>query len=364
MRDTAALSSMPPYSSGIATFVAGLLVVSSPLEAVEQTTERITEVAVIEQQIGRIKVRGSGSLSGTAQRLRGGLEIHELFKSPLFFATESRFDQEKRLPYDLRRWGGDVGLGWALTESTRILAKYRFDHYKVFNTGSNVDPAFQTVAGRSAVTALGLVLRHDSRDDRFYPTSGLKASFSGELAIEALGGDDDFGRLDTDVAVYTTPFRTRAPGTMLGEVTLVEHLRVGWVENFGDTADVPFFERYFVGGTNTVRGHRSRWLTPRGLEDQFVGGEIQLVNNVEARVPIFARLFDRQLSAATFFDAGRAFRRFSEIGDFGYGVGGGLRYVVHLWKLHGVIRADYGVSLDDEGDDSTARFHVTFGLPF
>ncbi len=67
---------------------------------------------------------------------------------------------------------------------------------------------------------------------------------------------------------------------------------------------------------------------------------------------------------AAFFDAGRAFRRFSEIGDFGYGVGGGLRYVVHCWKLHGVLRADYAFSLDHEGDDAVSRLHVTFGVPF
>ncbi len=40
------------------------------------------------------------------------------------------------------------------------------------------------------------------------------------------------------------------------------------------------------------------------------------------------------------------------------------QYVVHFWKLHGILRADYGFSLDHEGDDSTARFHVTFGMPF
>lgn len=166
------------------------------------------------------------------------------------------------------------------------------------------------------------------------------------------------------MALYWSPFRERPTGTVLDEVTLVEHLRLGWVEAFNDTDAVPFFERYFVGGTNTVRGHRSRWLSPRGQDDQFVGGEVQLVNNLEARTPIFPRLFDRQLSAAAFFDLGRAYRRFSDVGDFGYGVGFGLRYIVHWLFVHGVARADYGFNFDDEGDDASSRLHVTFGLPF
>lgn len=334
------------------------------LEAVEQATERITEVAAVEHTIGKVKLRGSGGLSGDSQRLNGRLQVRRLFTTPWFVSMAARFDNERRKPYDLRRWGGEVGIGRELNETTELLATYRLDSYKVFHTGSNADPAFRTVAGRTEVTALGLALEHDGRDDRFYPTTGCKARVGGELALEALGGDYDFGRLESDVALYATPFHHAGQQQFFGDVTLVEHLRLGWVENFGDTDDVPFFERYFVGGTNTVRGHRSRWLTPRGLEEQFVGGEIQLVNNVEARVPVFPQQFNRQLSAAIFFDVGRAFRRFSDIGDFGYGVGGGLRYVVHVWKLNGVLRLDEGFSLGHEGDDATARFHVSFGLPF
>ena len=344
--------------------MASLLLVSESVEAVELMNERISEVAALEGRIGRLKLRGSGKLSGDVQRLRGGVQVRELFQSPLFVSTEARFDQERRLPYDLRRWGGEVGVGWALNERTDLLATYRLDSYKVFETGPSVDPAFRSVAGRSAVTALGAALDYDSRDDTSYPTRGMRARLKGELALEALGGDYDLGRIDTDLAGYARPWRGRAAGSLLDEITLVEHLHLGWVENFGDTDEVPFFERYFTGGTNTVRGHRSRWLTPRGLEDQFVGGEIQVVNNIEARVPIFTQLFHRQLSAAAFFDMGRAFRRFSDIGDFRYGVGGGLRYVVHLWKIHGVVRVDYGFSLGREGDDSSGRWHVSVGLPF
>lgn len=330
----------------------------------EPSSERVTDVAAIEHTVGRVKLKASGNLSGSVQGIRGGGRITHMFGSPFFASANARFDQERRLPYDLRHWGGDIGVGWAFTEQTGLTTKYRLDSYKVFNTGDSVDPAFRTVTGRSEVTALGLGLQHDSRDDRFYPTSGDRWRLESELAMEALGGDYNFGRVEAEWATYLTPFRQRVASGFLQEVTVVEHASVGWVAPFGETDAVPFFERYFVGGTTTVRGHRSRWLTPRGLEDQFVGGELKLVNNIELRVPIFPTQFNRQLSAAVFFDAGRAFHRFSEIGDFGYGVGGGLRYLVHFWKIQGVVRADYAFSLDHEGDDSTSRFHLTFGLPF
>lgn len=347
-------------------FLAGI---AGPLWAQEEeqtaAQEQVTDVAVLQQRVGRLTLKGSGKAWGDAVRLKGGAELQQLFnRPPLFLTSEVRFDQETRLPYDLLHWGGGAGLGWRLTETTDVVVKYRLDSYKVFNTGPNVDPAFLAVAGRTQTTALGALLHHDSRDDEFYPTRGRKAKLEGELALEPLGGDYDFGRLQADAAVYGTPFRDREPGTFFSDVTFVERVRLGWVENFGDTDDVPFFERYFAGGPSTVRGHRSRWLTPRGLEQQFVGGEILIVNNLEARKPIFMRRFDRRLSAAVFFDLGRAYRRFSDIGDFGYGIGGGLRYVVRLGPLQGVLRTDYGFSLDDEGDDASSKLHVTLGVPF
>lgn len=332
--------------------------------AVESTTERVSDVATIEQKLGRLRLHGSGSLGAETVRLRGGAEVHHLGNSPWFVSSEARFEQERRLPYDLRHWGGHLGLGWAFSETNSLLAKYRLDHYKVFNTGPNVDPAFRTVAGRSQVAALGLDFQHDTRDDALYPTQGTRLKLGGELALEALGGDDNFSRLESDTSVYATPFQTLTSHPWLQDVTLVEHFRVGWVQSFGETDAVPFFERYFAGGSTTVRGHRNRWLTPRGLEQQFVGGEWLFVNNVELRKPILSRYFKRDLSAALFFDAGRAYRRLSALGDFGYGVGGGLRYVVRLGPIHGVARADYAFSLDHEGDDSTSRLHLTFGIPF
>lgn len=342
--------------------VGGLL--AQPLEAAEeQSTNRIQDAAAIEYVLHGVRLRGSGRISDSTQQVRGGVEVKNILPRNLVITGEGRFSHERRLPYDLRQWGGELGVGRALSDADSVVATYRLDGYKVYNVGNNSDPAFRSVKGRSQVSALGAAWRHDTRDDRYYPTSGIRSKLGGELALEALGGDYDFGRLEAEIAAYATPFRER-PDSLLNQITLVEHFKTGWVENFGASDDVPFFERYFVGGSATVRGHRSRWLTPRGLEQQFVGGEILVVNNVEARVPIFPKTFNRQLSAATFFDAGRSYRRFSDIGDFGYGVGVGLRYVAHWWRLHGVVRADWGINLQNEGDDSKARLHVTIGVPF
>lgn len=338
--------------------------VSASSDPSDQGEERIAETGRLGYSNDWVSIDFSGKSWGDAHRAKSNLEIRKILPEPWFLAFDGRADRETRLPYDLTHWGAGLGVGYAFTPQTELFAKYRLDSYKVSRTGPNVDPVFQNAAGRNQTAALALLLRHDTRDNTLYATSGLNAAIGSDLAIEALGGDADFVRLSGEVAYYRTPFADGSDATWLDDVTFVEHMRLGWVESFGDTDAVPFYERYFVGGSGTVRGSRSRWLTPRGLEQQFVGGEIQLINNVEARVPVLARTLDRKLSAATFFDMGRAYRRFSDIGDVGVGVGGGLRYALKIGGFQSVIRADVALNLDNEGDNSTARYHLTVGMPF
>ena len=311
---------------------------------------------------GTLRFDGSGDVSGEAQRLSLWTQLRQIGGSPWFAFLEGRVSQEKYRNYDLHRWGGSIGVGRALSQDADLDLRYRGDRTSVFDVSPETDLAIRSENGLNETGAWGLFFQKDRRDDPHDTMEGFRLRLLGELALEEAGGDYNFGRLEADWAWYGNPFWEREG--ILGELTFVEHFRVGWVENFGSTEDVPFFERYFMGGASTVRGHRSRWLSPRGIGDQFIGGEFQLLNNVEVRLPVFKEWFNRRLSVAGFFDMGRAFRRLSDAGDLSYGLGAGLRYVVHLWKIHGVLRADYGFNLAPEGDDATSALHITFGMPF
>lgn len=313
---------------------------------------------------GKFTVSGDGDLSDDSQELLIRVEKRNLLGSPMFLFSRGKVGQQQSTPYDLHRWGGEFGIGWELDPKTDLQVGYRKDSASVFNVSPDSDAAYRDVAGRSDVGALGFLLVRDIRDDPTCATCGSRFRLGGELAVRGWGGDYNFGRLESDLALYFTPLRERAADSVWEDLIFVEHLRVGWMEDFGSSDEVPFFERYFVGGANTVRGHRGDWLSPRRIDDQFIGGEVELVNNVEARLPLFKETFHRRLFAIAFFDMGRSYRRFSQIGDFGYGAGVGLHYVVHFWKIDGVLRADFGVNLAREDDDSLTRLNIKFGAPF
>lgn len=334
--------------------------------AVEEAATSAAEAAQVSADFGPVELTGTGDITEETQGLEIEARRRGLFGSPAFLSAAGRVGQEKFIHYDMDRWGGSLGLGWALGPQTELIGAYRWDRSSVRAVSPTTDPDIRSVSGLSDVTALVLTFRHDTTNWPHFPTAGRSLRLLGELSAEALGGDYNFARLDFEFAGYLSPFNPEEKeGGWWRKVTLVEHFRVGYAQDLGSTDEVPFFERYFAGGASTVRGHRNRWLSPRGDGEVFVGGELLLLNNIEARLPLFEEaLGPRRLSAAVFFDAGRSFRHLSDVGDFGYGLGAGLRYGVRLWKVNGVLRLDVGFNPAPEGDDTSAAWHLTFGTPF
>ena len=65
---------------------------------------------------------------------------------------------------------------------------------------------------------------------------------------------------------------------------------------------MPFFERFFLGGENQIRGYDIRTVGPRNDNGSFVGGNKMLLFNMEYSIPLAG-----PLRAVLFFDAGNAF---------------------------------------------------------
>jgi outer membrane protein insertion porin family len=326
-------------------------------------SEASTESSSHSTPWGELRFGGSADTSHDVLGLSLWTELRKIAGSRWFASMAGEAGRERYPFYDLNRWAGALGIGRILSDHLDAEIRYRWQHIHLFHIDPGTDPAIRSVAGSKEIGTWMLGMKLDTRDDAHRPTKGVRGILKAEAALRQFGSDHRFVRLEGDWAWYGRPFLGWKEGWE--DLVLAEHLAIGWVEDFeGEGGEVPFFERYFVGGSSTVRGHRRRWLSPRGMGGVFVGGHLQLINNIELRLPILKDKLHRRLWTAAFFDVGRAFRRISEVGDFGYGVGIGLRYVVDLWEIHGVLRADYGFNPAREGDDTRSTLHVTFGMPF
>ncbi len=174
----------------------------------------------------------------------------------------------------------------------------------------------------------GSVIR-DRRDDPINPSTGSFSTSAFQVATKALASEVNF----TSLFNQSTFYMPAGIGIMATSV------RLGWNRTFGSTERVPISERYFAGGSTTLRGFD---LDEAGLP---TGGNALVIGNVEYRIPL-SKLPIPDIGAAVFYDTGNVFNRISDVRltDFTHTTGFGLRYQTPL----GPIRLDFGINLNPQ----------------
>ena len=310
-----------------------------------------------------------GNFTGGGQDLHLRLEISEVrsngevgWTDPWFmgYPFSLGFDVYRRefnrtrssgLFYDETRTGGDLRIGKELTDYDNIGFVYRFDHVEIEGIPDEASADLRAEEGTSNLSSGTLNYTRDHRNNRFVPSEGYLLQGGAELAGGPFGGDKDFWKLTGLAAQYFTHFNF---------LVLELKIRGGWADSFSDTPKVPIFERFFVGGSNSVRGYRERRIGPRdpGTLDP-IGGDRYWVGNAEYTFPIFPGI----LKGAFFYDVGAAYLDSTDVGDgdIAQGAGFGVRIKTPI----GPVKLDLGYPLDDiPGEKKELRFHFNISQGF
>jgi len=199
---------------------------------------------------------------------------------------------------------------------------------------------------RLADVGVGLV--RDTRDDAFQATRGGYGSIEGSVFARPLGSEASFLKLFVRGS-WTVSLKR---GTRFATF-----LRVGAQYPFADSSIVPLSERFFAGGSNTLRGFATDSVAGLQVAGFNAGGEALLVLNEEWNFPIW-----RTLRGELFLDAGNVY---PTIGDFDptdlrSSAGVGLRLETPI----GPIRIEYGWKLDRRPDESSGELVFAIGTVF
>lgn len=220
----------------------------------------------------------------------------------------------------------------------------------------NIPPSIMDEEGDSLLTRITAALIRDTRNSTFLPDGGQRTQLYGEIASTALGGERDFYKLGLESAWY---FRGLAKGHVLEVVG-----RIGVADGFGGD-DVPFYERYYLGGAYTLRGFEYRDVSPRdpypygGFYEEPVGGNTYMFGSVEYSVPVFKRE-KTGVRVAVFYDIGKVNSDAYDFDftDFSDDWGIGLRLELPI----GPLRLDYAFPIHhDDFNSGGGRFQFTAG---
>ena len=213
--------------------------------------------------------------------------------------------------------GGTLTLGypigeffdWPMGDALRTSARYKLEDVQVQPGGMRgIDARPSSPLFEDGLTSsLRAGLTYDTRDDMMFPTSGAYHSGTVEWADQVLGSQNEFVKFDGDVRGYFPLFWN-----------LVARLNAssGLIVSTSEDRPVPIFERYFIGGPDSVRGFDRFTLGPSRrvasvgddpagrLEDFNYGGNKKLVLTAELEFPIIAAA---HLRGVLFADMGNAF---------------------------------------------------------
>jgi outer membrane protein insertion porin family len=264
-----------------------------------------------------------------------------------------QLDPNLEQQYDERRRGITLGLSRPLSELLTASVGLRTEDVNTNRVATNQGGGFIRQDG--TLSSLSLRGVYNNRDFDLDPAQGqylalaLEPGFTNIRSAEQQFidsgvvklGQSSFLRASIDYRLYYSPQGRRTQPDDRRQVFAIR----AYYGTISGT--VPFFEQFFIGGAETLRGYP---------EDRFWGKNAALLS-VEFRQPI-----EKAFTAVFFVDIGHAWGGYPSVNDFiqrgsfrpeiGYGLG------VRVRTPLGPLRIDYGIGRDG------GRTHFSVGQVF
>jgi outer membrane protein insertion porin family len=287
--------------------------------------------------------------------------------------------------------GGDLTWGYLLGDYVRVFGTYKLENVDVKQnqgTAAAGGPFGQATVSNGTITnlfrsgwtsSIRLSMNYDSRDDRMFPKKGMFHSLAVEFADPIIASTTAYTRVNGFARFYRPiwgPFIFRA------------NIEAGYIFS-RSSQGVPIYERYFLGGINTIRGFQLFSLGPKvnplaqqepnsQLTNFNIGGNLQLILNTEIEFPIFSAV---QIKGVVFFDAGNAYNTetdrycpsansfkgtpevfnpctpYPTFSNLRYSVGFGFRWFSPI----GPLRFEWGIPLNKQKGEDPIVFEFTIG---
>jgi outer membrane protein insertion porin family len=259
--------------------------------------------------------------------------------------------------YNTTRLGADVYMRKRLFGLWEGRLTYTLESVHVSLLSTTDSDIFEAEAGRRIVSKIGFILQRDTRNDLLFTTNGSRITLNTEVA--GLGGDTQYVKVEARSALFLPTFeacdQSIAVLTRFGSAWALD----GGVEVDGVNYGLPLFDRFYLGGPQSLRGFEYHEVGPRDPDtDAPIGGNAYGFSSVEYTV----KLAD-QFRFALFYDWGFVnidpanFDPVAFNDDWGIGI--------RLLVMNNPLSLDYALPLNhDDYNDDGGQFNFSFGTRF
>ena len=307
--------------------------------------------------IGQRNLFGRGHTLNLQARIGGSSTLYNLaFTEPYFMGTRLSTG------IDLYRWekeyddytklsnGGRLRFGYKLTDNWRIGWSYGYELADISELTEYAAASIVQMEGENAESLVSFNLSYDSRNRFFNPTKGNYERFTVDYAGGFLGGDIAYTKYTLEGGVYIP---------LIGDLVGFAHAEGGYIRENSDGI-LPIYERFYLGGINSLRGYYWDELSPLDSTGAEIGGNKYVQANLELLYPIIKQV---GLVGVLFFDTGDVYDNEEDIdlGDLYQSWGLGVRW----YSPMGPIRLERGFPINPpDGVSTEGRWEFTMGTAF
>lgn len=281
--------------------------------------------------------------------------------------------------FDERRYGGKVSLTRTLGSDFLIgSTTLTVENVSIFDVDPSSPITYIDTEGDFFLARVGASIAYDTRNNALLPNRGQRS----ELVGEVVGGDASFYKMEAKTSWFFPGFgegHVFEVGVKGGVIDAFSSFgedsgskRTWYTTNIYSGAkvahktknlphnDVPFFERYFLGGAYSLRGFEYREVSPMesgigGVGLEPVGGNTYWMAYAEYSLPIIDRL-----RVAAFYDMGNVYYDSYQwdFAEYNSDIGMGMRINLPI----GPLRFDYAYPIKNvTGQGGGGRFNFTVG---
>jgi len=261
--------------------------------------------------------------------------------------------------YNADVYGASVSYGFPLSEYRTARVGLGYDHTGI-NISSGAPSIYrgftQEYGSNFKTLTLTASWGYDTRNRIVFPEKGTDINVSTEVALP--GGD---------ISYQKTSYRQQLFWQLTAPVVLHLDGTVAYGSGIGDTKQLPFYEHYYAGGGQSVRGFRDNSLGPRDeLGTRTVGGSRKVTGTAELVFPPPMSEDNRTVRLSAFIDAGNVWGGEGvdtiqgHLSDLRASYGASLLWITPV----GGLRFSWAWPLKSEAVDETQRFQFSIGAPF
>lgn len=216
--------------------------------------------------------------------------------------------------YSVNSYGAGVSIGYPISETSRLTYGLTVQKDEIDTGVYTVDEIFD------------FIKQEGDNFTNFKASIGWSESTLNKGVLANRGHSQSLVLESTvpgsDLSFYKLDYRGQIFAPLTQNYTMRFHTELGYGGAYGSTDRLPFYENYYAGGFNSVRGFKDSTLGPRSTpssgnnpgtdkdpdqDPQAFGGNILVTGGAELLFPLPFVKDQRQLRTVLFWDVGNVF---------------------------------------------------------